>query len=206
MTYHIITLRLQYTDRLKNMQPKRTWTETNRLTGWWFGCHQLFFPINIGLLIIPIDGPYFSEGFFPNHQPAYVVVNPNLCLPFHKCVEKSCRWEEGHPNIHNKSNTVQIYMTQHSLKLAYSPQEKSEGQSFCAHFGEPNLHFLYVSATRYDHMMSLHALNASVWRWSVFLHLAACQGEYVWFGASAVEVLFHGGKKPSLTSGADEPK
>ena len=23
--------------------------------GWWFGCHQFYFPINIGLLIIPID-------------------------------------------------------------------------------------------------------------------------------------------------------
>ena len=30
--------------------------------------HLDYFPINIGNLIIPIDGPYFSEGW-PNHQP-----------------------------------------------------------------------------------------------------------------------------------------
>ena len=34
--------------------------------------HQFYFPINIGLLIIPIDS-YFSEGFFPNHQPASIL-------------------------------------------------------------------------------------------------------------------------------------
>ena len=33
-------------------------------SGWWFGCHQFYFPRNIGLLIIPIDS-YFSEGFKP---------------------------------------------------------------------------------------------------------------------------------------------
>ena len=27
-----------------------------------------YFPRNIGFLIIPIDGPHFSEGW-PNHQP-----------------------------------------------------------------------------------------------------------------------------------------
>ena len=32
--------------------------------------HQFYFPINIGFLIIPMDGPYFSEGW-PNHQPVY---------------------------------------------------------------------------------------------------------------------------------------
>ena len=37
-------------------------------TGWWFGCHQFYFPINIGLLIIPIDS-YFSEGWpWPSNQ------------------------------------------------------------------------------------------------------------------------------------------
>ena len=30
-----------------------------------------YFPINIGLRIIPIDRPYFSEGW-PNHQPVWV--------------------------------------------------------------------------------------------------------------------------------------
>ena len=36
-------------------------------TGWWFGCHQIYFPRNIGfLIIIPIDEQKcFSEGFFP---------------------------------------------------------------------------------------------------------------------------------------------
>ena len=36
----------------------------NIITGWWFDGHFLNCPINLGLLIIPIDS-YFSEGFFP---------------------------------------------------------------------------------------------------------------------------------------------
>ena len=43
---------------------------TVQISGWWFGCHQFYFPINIGLLIIPIDS-YFSEGWH-NHQPDIV--------------------------------------------------------------------------------------------------------------------------------------
>ena len=30
--------------------------------GWWFGCHEFYFPINIGLLIIPIDFHIFQRG------------------------------------------------------------------------------------------------------------------------------------------------
>ena len=41
--------------------------------GWWFGCHEFYVPIYIGLLIIPIAGPYFSEGW-PNHQPVTAFV------------------------------------------------------------------------------------------------------------------------------------
>ena len=37
------------------------------ITGWWFGCHELCFPINIGFLIIPIDFHIFQRG--SNHQP-----------------------------------------------------------------------------------------------------------------------------------------
>ena len=39
------------------------------ISGWWFGCHQFYFPINIGLLIIPIDGLIFFRGVAKNHQP-----------------------------------------------------------------------------------------------------------------------------------------
>ena len=38
-------------------------------SGWWFGCHFLHFPINIGLLIIPIDELIFFRGVAKNHQP-----------------------------------------------------------------------------------------------------------------------------------------
>ena len=38
--------------------------------GWWFGCHFLHFPINIGNLIIPNDELIFFRGVQPNHQPA----------------------------------------------------------------------------------------------------------------------------------------
>ena len=32
------------------------------ITGWWFGCHEFYFPINIGFLIIPIDFHIFQRG------------------------------------------------------------------------------------------------------------------------------------------------
>ena len=48
-----------------------SWNETcwRRYPGWWFGCHQFYFPINIGLLIIPIDELIFFRGVQTNHQP-----------------------------------------------------------------------------------------------------------------------------------------
>ena len=42
----------------------------HRISGWWFGCHEFYFPRNIGNLIIQIDS-YFSEGW-PNHQPDFI--------------------------------------------------------------------------------------------------------------------------------------
>ena len=39
-------------------------------TGWWFGCHEFYFPIYIlGMLIIPIDELIFFRGVAKNHQP-----------------------------------------------------------------------------------------------------------------------------------------
>ena len=35
---------------------------SNRIPGWWFGCHEFYFPITIGLLIIPIDELIFFRG------------------------------------------------------------------------------------------------------------------------------------------------
>ena len=46
--------------------------DTLQFAGWWFGCHQFYFPINIGNLIIPTDElHHFSEGWpwVYNHQP-----------------------------------------------------------------------------------------------------------------------------------------
>ena len=39
-------------------------------SGWWVGCHEFYFPINIGLLIIPIDFHIFQRG--SNHQPVEI--------------------------------------------------------------------------------------------------------------------------------------
>ena len=35
--------------------------------GWWFGCHECYFPIHIGFIIIPIDFHIFQRG--SKHQP-----------------------------------------------------------------------------------------------------------------------------------------
>ena len=49
------------------------WPE-NDGTGWWFGCHEFYFPINIGLrLSSQLTNSYFSEGW-PNHQPDGIMV------------------------------------------------------------------------------------------------------------------------------------
>ena len=42
--------------------PYPKWMVCNRQSGWWFGCHEFYFPRNIGLLIIPIDEIIFFRG------------------------------------------------------------------------------------------------------------------------------------------------
>ena len=49
--------------QVKHVIPKNS---ENR-SGWWFGCHLDYVPINIGNFIIPIDCPIFQRG--SNHQP-----------------------------------------------------------------------------------------------------------------------------------------
>ena len=44
----------------------------HRKAGWWFGCHlDYIFPLILGWNVSssPLTKSYFSEGFFPNHQP-----------------------------------------------------------------------------------------------------------------------------------------
>ena len=44
------------------MQNMDEHAQTNN-AGWWFGCHQFYFPINIGVaIIIPIDEVIFFRG------------------------------------------------------------------------------------------------------------------------------------------------
>ena len=44
-----------------------------KISGWWFGCHQFYFPINIGFMSSSqLTNSYFSEGW-PNHKPDIVV-------------------------------------------------------------------------------------------------------------------------------------
>ena len=45
--------------------PLRQWPKTKYIAGWWFGCHEFYFPINIGFLIIPIDELIFFRGVAP---------------------------------------------------------------------------------------------------------------------------------------------
>ena len=46
------------------------------MTAWWFGCHLDYFPINIGLLIIPTDELiFFQRGW--KHQPVMILCD--LC-------------------------------------------------------------------------------------------------------------------------------
>ena len=44
------------------------------MTGWWFGCHEFYFPINIGNLIIPIDELIFFRGVALAHQPDTILL------------------------------------------------------------------------------------------------------------------------------------
>ena len=57
-----------------------TWCKSGR----WFGCH-FYFPINIGLLIIPIDVHIFQRG--SNHQP-------EITFGFWHCLEAPTSWNE----------------------------------------------------------------------------------------------------------------
>ena len=41
------------------------------ITGWWFGCHFLNLPIQLGMSSSQLTNSYFSEGW-PNHQPVLI--------------------------------------------------------------------------------------------------------------------------------------
>ena len=73
-------------------------------TGWWFGCHFWHFPINIGLLIMPIDVHIFQRGFSTTNQNIYqrlgekntptrsidsslISYQVNPCRSHHPCLE-----------------------------------------------------------------------------------------------------------------------
>ena len=43
-------------------------------TGWWFGCHEFYFPINIGLIIIPIDALIFFRGVAQPPTSIYIYI------------------------------------------------------------------------------------------------------------------------------------
>ena len=47
------------------------------LAGWWFGCHEFYFPINIGNVIIPNDELIFFRGVALAHQPVSIFEIPN---------------------------------------------------------------------------------------------------------------------------------
>ena len=62
---------------------------------WWFGCHQCYFPINIGLrLSSQLTKSYFSEGWpWPTNQKSIVItmktprVDPGFRQHFGSCVD-----------------------------------------------------------------------------------------------------------------------
>ena len=44
-----------------------------RESGWWFGCHQLYFPIFIGLISSSqLTNSYFSEGWLKTTNQEYI--------------------------------------------------------------------------------------------------------------------------------------
>ena len=79
-------------------------------TGWWFGCHQFYLPINIGLLIIAIDElHHFSEGwlkttnqkllwFWQSLLPTHHRHHPNFrVIPSVAGARSDCRLWIGRP-------------------------------------------------------------------------------------------------------------
>ena len=52
-------------------RPAAICSQRTCITGWWFGCHEFYFPIHIGLLIIPVDVPIFQRGGPTTNQNMY---------------------------------------------------------------------------------------------------------------------------------------
>ena len=69
-------------------------------SGWWFGCHLLFSHI-LGCIHHPNWRSYFSEGFFPNHQPVFLVTTP--CKYPHCCWVQAPAWANDRPRVERKS-------------------------------------------------------------------------------------------------------
>ena len=61
-------------------------------SGWWFGCHQFYFPIHIGFLIIPIDAlHHFSEGWLKTTNQ-FLMLQTNLNISEHLVGGFTDRW------------------------------------------------------------------------------------------------------------------
>ena len=58
----------------------------NGATGWWFGCHQFYFCINIGNVIIPTDFHIFQRGGPTTNQirPQFGVFGAKFLTLFHR--------------------------------------------------------------------------------------------------------------------------
>ena len=65
-------------------------------SGWWFGCHQFYVPINIGNLIIPIDELIFFRGV--GIQPptsetcGFLWISKETWCEIHPCLEFTSMW------------------------------------------------------------------------------------------------------------------
>ena len=83
MKYHVISLDMQpIHDSASIDKARHVFYWYPFTTGWWFGCHQLHFPINIGLLIIPIDElVFFQRGGPTTNQIFFIWRFPEIGVP-----------------------------------------------------------------------------------------------------------------------------
>ena len=55
-------------------------------SGWWFGCHQFYFPINLGNVIIPIDDLIFFRGVQTTTKQWFLNMDPVLETDGNPCL------------------------------------------------------------------------------------------------------------------------
>ena len=155
------------------------------IAGWCFGCHQCYFPLKIGNVIIPIDELIFFRGVQPNHQPeksfieisrgTMTLESPNwfrffICAAHCGSARRKTVTASPHEDQWGELLAVKTWR---NLRNPWSTggffhgtliESRKWGWKFCWFFGRSIDFFLEVLNWRFEMEISRNGNSSNIWR------------------------------------------